>query len=999
MVPPALLHYYCTPGFLYLINAATFTFARIFLKNFQVLRCFILIFPIFLWLATTTGEAQGVNIGNPPVINFPRKSHKAGTQTWDIARDRNGVMWFANNAGLLEFDGSHWRLHPLGNGTIVRSVQVGSDERIYVGGQGDFGYFEPDARGQMQYRSLKSHIPEAERQFSDVWDIVSRDEGVFFRTNNQVFRWHNNRITPLFQAGKSLFFMGAWGSRLLVQDGNLQFFVFVNDRFEPLQQPAFFRQGRISAILPAGGDTLLITTIQDGIFRYTGAGFEQWATQDDEFLKSNRIFCAGMLPDGNIALGTSLNGLVTLDHRRRIFHHLNNKSGLQNNSILSLLPLPNGSVWLGLDNGIDYADLSSAFTTFYPDGDLQGTGYTGAVFKGKIYFGTNTGLYATDWKSYYTEAERARFSRVGRADGQVWSLTPLDGQLLMGHHEGAFDIEGLSAQRISNLTGVWRFVKTDSSTAIAGHYSGLARFRKSAGRWAFDQPLEGMAESSRLLALDKSGAIWMAHPYRGIYRVVTGGGPKAVSVDFFGAAQGLPSDFGNHLFQLGERVVVTAERGVFTFDPAQQRFLPDAQFNSIFGPNTAVKYLRQDDAGNIWYATERETGILYVEAGTLDKQVRRMPIPELADKLTGGFQFVLPVDANNVFLATGQGFIHFNPAAYKPAGKDMRIVWHAMHLGGNADSLLFGGHTTPGGHLPDIVLPSRMNTLGFSFSATDYPAGEYVQYAHYLEGSAQDWSDWETKTELIFNSLPPGKYTFHVKARNQYGMESAVSSFPFRILPPWYASTLAYCFYAIALLAAGAAVIYRQQKRFEQEKQVMQERHQRREEIHQIEARRSEEAINRLQNEKLEAEVNHKNQELASATMHLVQKNELLTSVMSSLEKLRRHANSSVELNLEIGKIVKMMEHDLDMDADWEHFSANFDQVHSDFLKRLGEQYPHLSPNDYKLCAYLRINLSSKEIASLMNISLRGVEASRYRLRKRLNLDTEVNLTEFLMRF
>jgi DNA-binding CsgD family transcriptional regulator len=109
--------------------------------------------------------------------------------------------------------------------------------------------------------------------------------------------------------------------------------------------------------------------------------------------------------------------------------------------------------------------------------------------------------------------------------------------------------------------------------------------------------------------------------------------------------------------------------------------------------------------------------------------------------------------------------------------------------------------------------------------------------------------------------------------------------------------------------------------------------------------------------------------------------------------------NTSPELEKEMSRIIKMMEHDARVDDDWEHFSQNFDQVHSDFLKRLSEKYAHLSPNDYRLCAYLRMNLSSKEIASLMNISLRGVEASRYRLRRRLNLDTEINLTEYLIRF
>lgn len=985
------------PDFFRFQNAGVAYFAPCYCEATQTLRT---TFFAFLWsLNTAWALAQGVNLGTPPVLNFSKKHFKAGTQTWDIAQDNNGVMWFANNDGLIEFDGTHWRVYPLGNGTIVRSVQACNDGKIYAGGQGDFGYFSPDAHGRLLYHSLRSLLPESEQNFGDVWDIQVHDEGVFFRTDNQVFRWHHEQISALFQPGTSLFFMGLWDNKVLVQDGNLLFYIFENGQFRRLGQPDAFTNGRISSILSLNADTTLITTIQDGIFSFSGNTFEPWKTQDDAFLKTNRIYSAGLMADGKIALGTSLNGVVTLDRQRRIFHHLNKKNGLQNNSVLSLLAIPNGSLWLGLDNGIDYADLGSPFTTIFPDGDFQGTGYAAQIHQGKIYFGTNTGLYATDWKMYYSPGEREKFSRVTNSGGQVWSLNDMDDALLMGHHEGAFSINGLTARKLTNLQGVWKFIRLTPEIAVAGHYNGLATFKKTASGWVFDTTLTGLTESSRILAKDASGDIWMAHPYRGIYRIRTNLALNEVVPEFFNARQGLPSDLGNHLFQLSDRIVFTGEKGVFYFDNEQHRFLPDDNFNKIFGESTRVKYLRQDDNGHIWYATDNETGFLFVESNTLEKKVKRIPIPELADKLTGGFQFILPVDGNNVFVATGQGFIHFNPASYMAKDPAIRLILQEVRLKNETDSLLFGGHAAPGTPFPAITLSSDQNTLSFAFSATDYPGGEFVRYAHFLEGAGRGWSEWHAEPDLVFNNLHPGNYTFHVKAKNQHGVESRVLSFSFKIMPPWYASRVAYFFYALLLLAFGTGIIYRQQKRFEQEKQDMQTLHQRREEQHQLQARRSEEAINRLQNEKLEAEINHKTQELASATMHLVQKNEILNSIKGTLAKLKRKVTSSPELNSEIARIIKMLEHDLSIDADWEHFSNNFDQVHSDFLKRLGEHYPHLSPNDYKLCAYLRINLSSKEIASLMNISVRSVESSRYRLRKRLGLDTEVNLTEFLMRF
>lgn len=963
-----------------------------------------IIYLIFCINAGTWGCCQGLlaqraNIGSPPVLNFSKKVYKGGTQTWDVARDDQGVLWFANNNGLLEFDGLHWRLYPLPNGTIVRSVQVGYDGNIYIGGQGDFGYFAPDAQGRLQYHSLKTLLSAEDQIFGDVWDVMVRKEGVFFRTGSRVFRFKQEQVTVFYPSGKPLFFMREWGESILVQDRDCSLYIFENEQFKLFKNPAVLQNDRISSIITLHPDTVLVTTIKNGIFSFSGGAFEAWKTPEDHFLKQNRIFCSALLPNGHIALGTTLNGLVVLDRKRRIVQHLNKKNGLQNNTVLSLTACPSGGVWLGLDNGIDFVDTDSPFTTVFPDGDLQGTGYAAQVFNGKIYFGTNTGLYATHWKPYYAPAERQNFSLVNNSEGQVWSLNPIGDQLLMGHHEGPFAITGTEARKTGDLPGVWKFVPLAPDLAIAGHYAGLALFRKKANAWHLETVLKGLKESSRILGKDEHGTIWMAHPYRGIFRVPIVPGQENIAPEFMGTQQGLPSNMNNYVFQLGEKVVFAGENGVFLYDEGQHKFVPDARFNQIFDEKSSIRYLRQDQNGNIWYIANKETGMLQIETDALEKKVHRMPIAELSGKLTGGFPFVLPIDEHNVFVATEQGFIHFDPANYRAKGSTIGLVLQEVRLKKGVDSVLYGGHTSTEHPLPKIALKDDQNTLTFAFSAPDYPGSEYVRYAHFLEGLESKWSDWNTETDLVFNNLNPGDYTFHVKARNQHSIESTVQSFSFSILPPWYASRAAWVSYILLVLCGIAGIIYQQQRHFETEKRNMQNLHDHREAQHQRQAQLSKEAINRLEQEKFEVAIQYKTQELASVTMHLVQKNEILNTIKERLERLSRSASISTELNAEIGYIAKMMEQDAVMEEEWEQFSHNFDEVHNNFLKRLGEKYDSLSPTDFKLCAYLRMNLSSKEIAALMNISIRGVEASRYRLRKRLELDTEQNLTEFLMRF
>jgi ligand-binding sensor domain-containing protein/DNA-binding CsgD family transcriptional regulator len=941
---------------------------------------------------------QSANIGTPPTINFTKSVYKGGTQTWDIAQDASGITWYANNGGLLEYDGKHWRSYPISNQTIVRSVAVDNQsKKVYIGGQGELGYFLPDAFGRMEYHSLSAMIPSEEQHFGDIWDIVIVSQGVFFRTNKQVFWLKDNKITALFGNNAQLLFMGNFKDNILVQNSNFELFTLKNGRIEAFGSNIFCQ---ISSILPYTNDTTLVTTIKNGIFAYSNAIFQSWRTSEDAFLQKNIIFCAESLPDGKIAIGTALNGLVTIDKSRRVFHHINKKNGLQNNTILSLRVSSRGGVWLGTDNGIDYADIDSPFTTLYPDDDLQGTGYSAAIYHGKIYFGTNTGLYATDWKSYYSPLHRTKIDLVHHSEGQVWGLTHLGEKLLMGHHEGAFQIEGYEAKKIAPLQGVWKFLSINDDYAVAGFYAGLALFKRSGYDWFFDSVFDQFSESSRIIAKDAEGNIWMAHPYRGIFKLKIDLKQKSIQNTFYAGQNGLPAGVGNHLFSINNKILYTAKKGIFDYDAAKDLFSPNLDFDAFFGKNSTVKYLKEDEKGNIWYVADKVVGKLQVEDKALEKKVVNIPIPELEGKLTDGFQFVLPIDDYNVFLATEKGFLHFNPSIYQSKEGEMRLLLNEVSLLSDKDSVIYVGHQDINeikSH--EIHLKSNENNLRFSFAAPDYPENEFVKYSHFLEGKESSWSEWKKEASLSFNNLSPGKYTFHVKSKNQYGNESKVISFTFVIVAPWYATTMAYCFYGLCLFGGFFALMKRQQQQFEEEKQTLEQLHQEKEAEHLYKVTLSEESINRLQQENLEAELRYKNQELVSVTMHIAQKNEILNTIRLALQKLEKEVSKESKIQQEVAQIVKMMQNDDNIDADWEHFVRNFDQVHNDFFKRLKDEFPLLSPNDYKLCAYLRMNLSSKEIAALLNISIRSVETSRYRLRKKIELSNDTNLTDFLMQY
>jgi len=126
--------------------------------------------------------------------------------------------------------------------------------------------------------------------------------------------------------------------------------------------------------------------------------------------------------------------------------------------------------------------------------------------------------------------------------------------------------------------------------------------------------------------------------------------------------------------------------------------------------------------------------------------------------------------------------------------------------------------------------------------------------------------------------------------------------------------------------------------------------------------------------------------------MRLVERSDALNKVKDELQKLYKKTGE----NHDIKRTIHLLNTVEQNNSSWEQFAAHFDEINNDFLKKMKSKFPTLTNTDLKVCAYLQLNLSSKEIAQLMNISVRGVEISRYRLRKKLNLKTEQTLTDFL---
>ena len=947
---------------------------------------------LFCLLCTTTTTAQNYYRGNLPIINYTKKDYQGGTQTWDAQVAPNGLMYFANNEGLLEFDGVHWRKYPLSNRTIVRSLAV-KDEKIYVGGQGELGCFVPSPNGSLTYRSLTELIPEEYRNFADVWDILILDDRIFFRTERYLFVYQNQSIKA-FITGGAIQYIGLINGNVYVHDEYKGLLRFADDSFL-LSDFSHKPPSPVTAFLPYRRDTFLIATLNDGFYLFDEQDLTPFSAPFDKITAGKSIYTGLVLPDNSYALSVTGAGLYLTDRNLQITRSLSRDEGLQNTNILTAAPDATGNLWLGTDNGIDYAEINSAFTSLYPDGNLEGTGYTVEIFNNRLYLGNSNGLYVS--KSREDTHKKGAFQPVGGASGQVWGLHRSGGQLFLGHHNGAFIIEGNRAVPLATGQGYWKFLRLDDKHLAAGHYNGISIFRQENGRWVKVHEVKNLSESSRLLVKENDRTLWMAHPYRGIFRIELREDYTTLNVKKYGAADGLPSDNLNHVFKIRNEVIFAGETGVFRFDKETENFTALESYGKISKPYGRVKMLKEAPNGDVWFMAGATVGRLKVKDDGLEIEVQEEVFPELSNRLTGGFEFVYPVAEDQIYFGAEKGFIRFDAQKYAASKFDLQVYLREMRLSGDTDSLLYAGTGAAATLGDEFELAHRENTLQFTFGAADYRNPEELRFQTKLAGLSDKWSDWSEKSEKEYTGLRHGDYVFSVRARNATGVVSEAKSASFTVNPPWYLTAWAYGFYA---LSVGILIVFglrRQSRIYEKQKDSLVSRHEAQERIIMERVEAGELELNRIKRQKLEAEVAYKSQELASTTLNLVQKREFLGKLKTDLEKVIGKIKDKTARPQDLQKIIRTLERDLESDNEWERFAHHFDGVHQGFLTRLKEKHPALSPNDLKLAAYLRMNLSSKEIAPLTGISVRGVEAGRYRLRKKMALRGEDDLREIMM--
>lgn len=943
----------------------------------------------FLLLFQTFAEAQIKSIGLPEIRNYRKSEYGGATQNWCADQDGNGNLYFANNNGLLQFDGSSWTLYPLPERPAVRSLKVGKNHRIYVGGYNEFGYFAAGTNGKLSYHSLSKRLAKESRDLIDfIWKIHTSGDEVIFQAFTSIYSYKEDKLSVV-DAPERFQFSFMVEAQLYVQDMKNGLMRYREGRLSVLPGTTDLNNTEVWGIFQIGGEQLLITTIDKGLFIYQGGRLRPWATEANDFMRRNSCLGGAAIGDRFIALNSVSDGVIVVDYDGHIIQHINRKKGLQNNTILGSFVDSADNLWLALDNGVAFVNENSPFTFFGFSYELSSV-YASVIHDGRLYVATNRGVYVHDWSIPFRQDT---FELVEGTTGQAWSLTVLEGELLCGHNRGALVLKGNRVVRVMDSKGYWCFRKVPSRPNImmGANYSGFGIFERTPSGWKLVNQVVGFDKSTGTFEMDDRFA-WFQKDGQLFQTQLSADLSRFKSIKVYKSLSSKDKGIGG-VQAIGGKIYFHVNNHFYTYSRQEDAFRPEQYYTGLFSKVPPTRSIFEDAEGNIWYIHGESIGA-FMRSGAGYAHVSE-PFSNLKGELVANYENVYTSGPRNIFIGLAEGLVHYDPGLRR--NFDNRTAAYVRSFSFGDEVHIFGNGAK---RSQEYDLSYDQNNVKFTFSAPIYEGRENVMFSYKLEGFDSKWSPWSRGSVKEYTNLHEGDYRMLVRVRNSFGVVSATTALPFHVAPPLYRHPLAYVVYIILAVLAFyyiririSAHIRRNKyyETLEQRRLYLEKEARIRQEQYELEKE-----IERLKNERLRISLLTKDKELVNNSLQVVKKNKILNGIIQKIkdidaERLDEGARS------QISRIHKSITKEVSADKSWKDLEKHIRNVHFDFLKRLKEQFPTISPRELDLATYLLMNMSTKEIAEVMNISQGGVELARYRLRKKLGLTKKENLVGFLM--
>ncbi len=909
----------------------------------------------------------------PLVRTFTPDDYGAGTQNWALLQQQNGWIYAANNYGILEYDGSRWELYGIGNSTVVRAIATDSSGAIYAGGTDEFGVFRSDGHGTLTYRSLVENIPVRYRHFGEVWKIFWSKDRLYVQTRNYIFLLTEDNHVEVIDPGDVIRTSLLVGDEFFVATAR-DVYVLSANRLHALRGSETLHGSVVCSLLPYGERGILIATDFRGLYLYNGETMERFRTAADEYIIDNQLYTMA-INDEFMAFGTVRNGVVLTDLSGQNCRFLTRENSLQNNTVLSLLFDIQGNLWIGLDKGIDCVQLMLPIERLNNMQVDYGSGYAACEYNGALYLGTNQGLYCL---------RNGNLTLVEGSLGQVWNLTKLHGTLLCSHNRGLFEVRGNRFYPIETADGVWNVTPTnDERYAIVGTYVGFNLLKWTETGWKL-RHMNGFDETALYYELDAQGNIWTLTS-RGVEHIIVNRAEGSLRCEL--ALPHPTARMAYSLSRVGDKIYVSGEDylGIVGSDGVLRQGKP-ADVNLPY--DVRYTFVRKDKRENLWLLCNDKLAVCIYDAEHRNyaAPIEVMPMGKF---VIGGF-------ANIAFLESGEAVIGGISGVCKISPLSLSVPKHSPQ----SDNTLYIRSVRTSS-------PQEEKVYGESYplrtGAISLPANIYSLRVEYSGGNVATDATWfatrlwpvekeytipSTSTHRDFTALRAGAYRLDIRMLTPTGVVER--SLSITVARPWYLTAYAIVLYVLLGVLAIMYIIFRVRRHIRLNKERVEAEAGK--QLHEQEMQ-----ILKLENDKTQFELRQKSQELSNMILSENNRKEWTDSVVRELHRVADFMNAGRmdDAKLRMQTLVQRLQSNTETSVDWKRFEDNFDMVNDQFIGRLKAKYPWMNKQERRLCVYIKMGLQTKEIAPLLNLSTRGVEMMRYRLRRKMEIDSDMNLKQY----
>ncbi|CAC9974446.1 histidine kinase [Flavobacterium panici] len=888
----------------------------------------------------------------PFVENYNKSDYQGDNQIWNVAQGKDKAMYFANNHYLLRYDGVIWEKYALPNKTIIRSILIEGD-RIYSGSYKEFGYWYRE-NGKMRYVSITKNLRLfAEKDNEEIWKIFRFNGSLYFQSFNDVFIYDGKHIKKI----KFPFLISYC-------------FVVDQDLYVASVEKGLFKMKGSKIANPKGWDILKNTVVhaiekdknktyiftqKKGIFIVENGGLKTWNNPLNETLKSNGINVAKFIKNNKLVIGTGNKGVFIYDFSNNTFKNIDRNNVLMNNSVLSIGFDKEEDLWLGLDNGLAHVEVNSPISFFYDNSGILGSVYSVATIDKGYLIASNHGIF---------EFDSGNFKMLPNTQGQGWNITKIGSKYVIGHNDGTFCYENGALAKINNVSGGWNLSKsTINDTYFQSTYSGVLVY-DDASKLSQNIRINDLSKPIKYVAQNKKNEIWAADNYRGLYRVFLDDNFKTIKVENITQQSKIKNDFGVKIFEFRNEILFLINNVWYTFNSISNKLEENELFNTNFKNISDVVAIDKD------HFIVLQDGILYHIYSHDNKFIWNIIQEKYYKGKLINENLRIFRSQNHYLLNLDDGFISLQLGYQNEQNKGVKVEAY------NDNELLENDGKIK--HNTELRINVISGIYGASKPNLFYQINKGKNYIPISNGA------------IVLNNLSTGSHSIVIFKHDGANYDK-VSSFDFKVAQPWYFSFWMILLYLL-LIGAVLFFYYKWNKlRYTQKLKLQAEELKHQREILEMELKKENELnIQEYEKHILELELQTKSSEVAGKSLSIAKQSEMIENIQSILDS-EKDFN---KLKSEIKKAIKINEVNK---HEWEIFETNLNQIHNEFIINLSKKYPHLTPKDIKLCVYLKMNLSSKEIAPMMNISFRGVELHRYRLRKKLNLTQDENLSKFLL--